>query len=259
MRTRGRRGGNSFDAMSRLSIIAAAAAVVCCLTLSSAWADTSTRWYAPILLKTTPGADGAGNPYGNIEVVLQVTPATKPGPFEYVYWVTNNTTAAMSDFYFTCVGVDDINPPWFLPDGYQVLDGTRVVVNGVVTFNRGPDVGGWGNIRTGEQTVPYIRLANYYVPGTGEVVSSAKLRWSALTGCSGLSPGGSIGFSFTSEYLPSTVAKDLASGLAIRMFNGEVYAYGPAPEAPVVPEWSSVVLAMSGLGCLATLRRRFRK
>jgi len=245
--------------MSRLSIIAAAAAVVCCLTLSSAWADTSTRWYAPILLKTTPGADGAGNPYGNIEVVLQVTPATKPGPFEYVYWVTNNTTAAMSDFYFTCVGVDDINPPWFLPDGYQVLDGTRVVVNGVVTFNRGPDVGGWGNIRTGEQTVPYIRLANYYVPGTGEVVSSAKLRWSALTGCSGLSPGGSIGFSFTSEYLPSTVAKDLASGLAIRMFNGEVYAYGPAPEAPVVPEWSSVVLAMSGLGCLATLRRRFRK
>lgn len=245
--------------MLRLGVIAVSAAIFCGLMLSSASADTSTRWYAPILLETTPGADGAGNPYGSMEVVLQVTPASKPGPFEYVYWVTNNTTAAMSDFYFTCVGVDDINPPWFLPDGYQVLDGTRVVIGGVVTFNRGSDVGGWGNIRTGQETVPYIRLANYYVPETGEVVSSAKLRWSALPGSSGLSPGGSIGFSFTSEYLPSTVAKDLAGGLAIRMFNGEVYVYGPAPEAPVVPEWSSVALAMSGLGCLGAFRRRFRK
>jgi hypothetical protein len=227
--------------------------------LSSAVADTSTRWFDPILLKTMPGADGAGNPYGSIEVVLQVSPASKPGPFEYVYWVTNNTTAAMSDFYFTCVGVDDINPPWFLPDGYQVLDGVRVAGSGGVTYTRGSDVAGWGNIRTGQQTIPYIRLANYYVPGTGEVVSSAKIRWSALGSSLGLPAGGSIGFSFTSDYLPGTNPKDVASGLAIRMFNGEVYSYGPEPESPVVPEWSSLLLGMSGLGCIGAFRRRFRR
>ncbi len=243
----------------RVGVIVSLALVICCSALLPLSADTNTRWYAPILLKTTPGADGTGNPYGNIEVVLQVTPSTKPGPFEYIYWVTNNTAAAMSDFYFTCVGVDDINPPWFLPDGYEVVDGTRVVDGGVVTFDRGPDMTGWGNIRTDEEPIPYIRIANYYVPGTGEVVSSAKLRWSALGDCGGLGAGDSMGFSFTSDYLPSTVAKDLASGLAIRMFNGEVYAYGPAPESPVVPECSSVLLAMSGLGCIGVLRRRFRR
>lgn len=227
----------------------------CCLG-PVAGADTSTRWFAPILLKTLPSADGAGNSYGNIEVVLQVSPASKPGPFEYIYWVTNYTTAEMSDFYFTCVGIDDLST--FLPDGYEVLDGTRQGSGTSITFDRGDNITGWGNMRTGDESAPYVRLASYYLPGTDTLVSSAKMRWSVLDNGVGLAPGESIGFSFTSTYPPATVAKELASGLATRMFNGEVYAYGPEPE-PQIPEWSSVLLGLSGVGVLGATKRRFGK
>ena len=239
----------------RFGMIALLILAVNCSIVSLAAADVSSRWFAPIMLKTTPSADSAGNSYGTMEVVLQVTPSVKPGPFEYVYWITNSAATPMSDFYLTCVGVGDLSS--FLSDGYEVLNGTRQGTDGVVTFVRGPAVTGWGNTTTGQDTVPYMGLANYYPPGSDTLVESTKIRWSALCGNPGLPPAGSIGFSFTSIYLPSAVAKDLTGSLAIRMFNGEVYAYGPEP-VPHTPEWSSIMLATSAFGFIGAIRRRRR-
>lgn len=234
--------------------VAMAVLAICCLALSPVCADVSSRWFDPILLKTTTDA-------GYMEVVLQVTPATRPGPFEYIYWVTNSAQRGMSDFYLTCVGIPDLSS--FDPLAYNVVAGTRLPGSGgAVTFQRGAVVEDWGNIITGQQMAPNARPQSIYDETSQQYASSVKFRWSVLAD-GGLTPGGSIGFAFTSTYSPATVARDLAATFAIRTYNGDEYAYGPGPEPdpgddPVVPEWSTVMLALSGFGCLGAFRRRFR-
>ena len=242
---------------ARLGMVALLILAVSCSVVSLAAADTSSRWFAPIVLRNTPPVDSDVTSDGYMEVVLQVTPATSPGPFEYVSWVTNNTTSYMTDFYLTCVGVDDIAS--FLPNGYEVLGGTRSVDGGgVVTYVRGSVVKGWGNSRTGAESVPYILVSK---PGSTTPVPTTKIRWSVLGNNPGLAPGSAmgIGFSFVSTYAPATVAGDMTDSLAIRMYNGEVYAYGRGPLLEnSVPEWSSIMLATFAFGFIA-IRRRVRR
>ena len=223
-----------------------------CFVASLPTADASSQWFAPIVLTTASPVDGGVNSSGTMEVVVQVTPATAPGPFEYVSWVTNNSTSYMTDFYVACVGVDDLDS--FLGDA--VLGGMRTVDDrGVVTYVRKSVITGWGNTK---------RVVNdYYAPGSSTAVPTTKIRWSVLGGNPGLAPGANlgIGLSFTSLYAPSDVAKDMTGSLAIRMYSGEVYAYGPVPyssAAPPVPEGPAVLLAISGMGFIGALRRRLR-
>lgn len=222
-----------------------------CFAPSSAAADVSSLWFAPIVLTSASPVDGGGNSSGTMEVVVQVTPATAPGPFEYVSWVTNNSTSYMTDFYVACVGVDDARS--FLGDA--VLEGLRTVDGGgVVTYVRGSSITGWSNTKSPVQS--------YYTPGSTVAVPTMKIRWSVLGGNRGLAPGANlgIGLSFTSLYAPSDVAKDMTGSFAIRMYSGEVYAYGPVPysNAGQVPEGPAVLLAISGMGFVGALRRRLR-
>jgi hypothetical protein len=225
--------------------------VTYCFSPSPAAADVSSLWFAPIVLTTASPVDSGADSSDTIEVVVQVTPATAPGPFEYICWVTNNSTSYMTDFYVACVGVDDPNS--FLGDA--VLEGLRTVDGGgVVTYLRGSSITGWGNTKSVVQS--------YYAPGSTVAIPTMKIRWSVSGGNPGLAPGANlgIGLSFTSIYAPSDVAKDMTGSLAIRTCSGEVYAYGPVPysSGAQVPEGPAVLLAISGMGFVGALRRRLR-
>lgn len=219
-----------------------------CFVASLAMAEASSLWFAPIVLTTASPVDGRVNASDTIEVVVQVTPATAPGPFEYVSWVTNNSTSYMTDFYVACVGVDDPNS--FLGDA--VLEGTRTVDGGgVVTYVRGSGIMGWGNTK-------WV-VHDYYAPGSTVAVSATKIKWSVLAGNRGLAPGATvgIGFSFTSIYAASAVAGDVSGSLAIRMHNGDIYTYRSSGAGPAhLPEGPAVLLAISGMGFVGVLRRR---
>lgn len=233
---------------ARLGLRALVTFAIICIMISPVLADDYTRWFAPVLL-TAPGTTD------HMEVVLQVSPGVSPGPYEYVYWVTNYAAAPLSDFYFTCVGVPD--PSSFDPTCYRIMEGTRnPVPGGDVEFYWGAENLDWGNLITGESMVPLTRQRLVYDETTSALVESTKFRWSSLYG-DGLLPGNSLGFSFTSIYGPAAVARDMAAGLAVRTYNGDEYAYGPGTE-PDVPEWPAVTMALSGLGGFGLLRRRFR-
>lgn len=232
----------------RLGVLTLVAIAFVCLMVSPVLADSYTRWFDPILL-TASGSTGY------MEVVLQVSPGVAPGPYEYVYWVTNYAPVSLSDFYFTCVGIPD--PSSFDPTAYRVMDGTRnPQPGGGVQFWWGAPNLDWGNLITGEPMVPIIRQRDVYDATSDAVVGSTKFRWSSLAG-DGLLPGDSLGYSFTSIYAPSAVARDLAAGLAIRTYNGDEYAYGPDITSNDVPEWSSALMALLGFGGVGALRRRF--
>ena len=84
----------------RTTAIAILAAIVLCAGGSSVFADAYTHWFDPIELVT---------PFSNetVEVVLQVSPGVAPGPYEYVYWVTNNTSSELTELFVTAVGSAD--------------------------------------------------------------------------------------------------------------------------------------------------------
>lgn len=222
------------------------ALVMCHCVVTAAEAMDTTQWFNPVLLMTKNGSGEYAEEFGSIEVVMQVTPNALNGSYEYVYWVTNNTTTMMSDFYFTCLGVTD--PKSFMTDGYQVLSGTRVEEYGLVKFSAGPGVAGWGDFTTDDDTVPLVC-------NVSEGCLSTRLWWSALGDNEGLDVGDSLGFSFASIYPPGVAADNIPVGLAARMFNGE--AYGPDPTQ--LPECSSVFLALTGLGCVGAIKQRFRR
>lgn len=232
----------------RHAVVAAAMVVICCMVMSPVCADTSPVWFDPILLTSTDGS-------GSMEVVLQVTPAATSGPFEYTYWVTNSAQTVMSDFYLTCVGIPDMTS--FDPNRYRVMSGARKVsAAGAVTFERGSSLVDWGNPLTG--------YGNARPQSIHDGTPGVKLRWGSLSEGGGLDlDDGSIGFSFTSTYMPATVASDLAGAFAIFTYNGVEYVHGPGvgpdPSMPGVPEWSTIMLALSGFGCLSGFRRRLRK
>jgi hypothetical protein len=230
---------------ARLGVVTLLMIAGICLMISPVLADDYTRWFDPILL-TTPGSGE------HMEVALQVSPGVSPGPYEYVYWVTNLSSSPLSDFYFTCVGVPD--PSSFDPTYFTVWNGTRDPGTGDIWW--GTQNSDWGNLFTG--SLPPLTTAQMvYDQTTGMMVPSTKFRWSSLTG-DGLMPGDTLGFSFTSIYAPALVARDLAAGLAVKAYNGTQYANGPGTQ-PDVPEWPAVAMALSGLGSLGVLRRRFQR
>lgn|GEM_PF-1771686 len=245
------------------TLLACALAMLICTLASSAYAGgTTTHWFAPVML-TGSSIDATG-PIGSFEAVLGVTSSAGSGPFQYTYWITNNGAAAMSDFFFTCFGVKDLQSfTNFMP-----LSGTRMVSStGQVYFIPGSELQDWGHY---DVTANNMQVA---VPGSPrewyhtsydeylqkEVNDGCEFNWMALD--SGLTSGNSIGFAFTSIYGPSDVASDIASTTAIRSYNGDVY--GPdstsSSDIPPVPEWSSVLLAMSGLGGIQALKMGLRK
>lgn len=232
-----------FATCSRVGLIILLAITSMCLMVSPVLADT--RWLDPILL-TTPSSSGY------MEVALQVTPSVAPGPYEYVYWVTNFAAAPLTDFYFTCVGVPD--PSTFDPTGFTVWDGTRDPSTGHVWW--GAQSSAWGNLLTGGLP-PLTTSMLVYDQTTETMVPGTRFRWSSLVD-NGLMPDSTLGFSFTSIYAPQDVARDLAAGLAVKAYNGTEYAYGPSGTTPEVPDWPAVSMALLGFGGLGTLRRRFR-
>lgn len=218
------------------------------LSVSSAVADT--RWYDPVTLTSHDGA-------GSFDVVLAVTPVAS-GAFEYVYWVKNNGAQPLCNFYYTCFGSQPLSSfTWATP-----LSGVYDQTTGHFTANGNYEGWGWYNSRN--------RPLAWQNP---DLLHGSEFAWMALsvggpneTSDSRLANGHSMGFVFTSPYEPedpsSVTPSDIASGTVViqmstNTYGSEDYVYGPSgetPSAPAVPEWSSILLAMSGLGC--TLLRR---
>lgn len=238
-------GHHKAGRLPRLQIIFFIFVAVALLAVSPAFADQYTNYYEPVLL-TSYGAPG------NVEVVLQVSPGVGPGPYEYVYWVTNNTATEMRDFYLTAVGSADAAV--FDPMSYRVIDGYRNVTPGGVEFFWGADNYDWGNLLSGQPMTPIVTHKQFYDEITETLLASTKFRWNTLGG--GLAPGESLGFSFINIYGPQLYAGSIASAVAIHNYNE--YVFGPGME-PDIPEWPALTMALSGLGFVGVLKRRFMR
>lgn len=236
-------GHLSAGRLPRLQVVFFALVAVALFAVSPAFADQYTNYYEPVLL-TSYGAPG------NVEVVLQVSPGVAPGPYEYVYWVTNNTSTEMHDFYLTCVGSADTAV--FDPMSFRVMDGYRNVTPGGVEFYWGADNYDWGNLLIGQAMMPHMDHKLYYDEITETLLASTKFRWTS-DGL-GLAPGESLGFSFINIYGPELYAGSIAAAMAIHNYNE--YVYGPGTE-PDIPEWPALTMALSGFGFVGVLKRRF--
>lgn len=232
-------------ARSRFIITALLVIAVASIISIPVHADEYTRWFEPVELRH-PGSSES------VEVVLQVSPGAAPGPYEYVYWVTNNTSAEMNSFYLTLVGSSDIAV--FDPFSYRVIDGMRVETPNGVEFYWGYDNYDWGNLISGQSQYPHISHYDIYDDITNSLLTSTRFRWNVLG--DGLAPGDSIGFSFINMYGPELFASSIASATAVYNYNELVYGPG---EEPDIPEWPALLMAAPGLGLAGLLRRRFMR
>lgn len=223
----------------RTTAIAILAAIVLCAGGSSVFADAYTHWFDPIELVT---------PFSNetVEVVLQVSPGVAPGPYEYVYWVTNNTSSELTEFFLTTVGSDD--PTAFDAHSFRVIEGTR---SGTEIY-WGADSYDWGDFTSGTTSRPQVIHRSFYDENTQSWLGTTKFRWTTMG--MGLAPGDTIGFSFINLYAPELFANSIASAMAYDNYNA--YVYGPGTE-PDIPEWPAVAMAASGFGLIGFVKRRF--
>lgn len=238
-------GHHSAGRLPRLQIIVFTLVAIAFAAVSPAIADQYTNWFEPVLLTSY------GSP-NNVEVVLQVSPGVGPGPYEYVYWVTNNTATEMRDFYLTCIGSADAAV--FDPLSFRVIDGYRNVTPNGVEFYWGADNYDWGNLLSGNPTNPIINHKLIYDEITETLLASTKFRWTTIG--NGLAPGESVGFSFVNVYGPELYAGSIASAMAVHNYNE--YIYGPGTE-PDIPEWPALTMALSGFGFVGVLKRRFMR
>ncbi len=183
-----------------------------------------------------------GDQTGYVEVVLHYTPLEN-GEYSYIYWVTNLSGfagAELSTFYFTSVEVSDVSSfhdPWAQPDGWGHYAGMQFV----------PDV-------------PDIYTHSVSDPTTGDDVVGVQFRWDASSG-TGLDYNEVGLFGFVSPYAYSELPIDPASAYVLSAYsNNTERLYGPAPASAQgkqgVPEWSSVMLALMGIGGVGLRFRR---
>jgi hypothetical protein len=218
-------------------------AFVCCFAclafaFSAPYAVAGETVFPAILLY--PGYY-APNDY--VEVVLHYQPVV--GGFQYTYVVTNHSSsnAKLSRFFFTSAEVSDLN-----------------------TFGdwQPPAESGWGH--WGPQGmfiygVPFITNHEVWDPDAGKFITGSQFRWDASNLGVALAPGASANFGFTSTYDISQVAADIANAYVVAAYsNGADLLYGPDPNASPsggqVPEWSSIMLGLIGLGGMGLRFRR---
>ena len=239
--------------------------LVACLALafSAPLAGAQETVFAPVnLYHTEKVYDEASGEYVDfinvndyVKVVLHYEPVGNR--FQYTYVVTNHSTSSLPlwRFFFTSVEVSDLTT--FGDEDWQPSAAS-----------------GWGH--KGPQNtfiygVPYITPHDVWVgPGPDDYVTGSQLRWETFDNSVALYPGTpevpavSIGFGFTSTYDISRVgdAEDIANAYLVSAYtnDGADLLYGPdpnpSPGGGQVPEWSSVMLGLVGLGGMS---RRFRR
>lgn len=159
--------------------------------------------------------------------------------YQYIYKITNNIVASENGDSGTDFAVQSI---------YLTFNNT-----GISDYSDFFAPINWGDF-AGSQPVegtPYVHVHN----GTG-----VEIEWTAIDPSACIAPGATADFGFICSYAPSTVLNDIGSGstVLLRNYNGDIY--GPtgtlANNNNIVPEWSSIMLALAGLSCIRVTRFR---